>query len=224
MEQKTSEWFLQRKGKFTASNIVNICCTGKTFETEVYSKAYEAILPESQYLEMCLNARSSAAMQWGNEWEDTARQEYENRTGAKVTQVGFIEYTKHSGGSPDGLVEELKGQIEIKCPYSGDNHLKFFRIKKAEELLLLTPDAKKYYYQMQANILFNNDNWCDFVSFDPRLNYILRMRIVRCYPDDKVMKEIDEAIPKATELKRQIIADIISNSSNVITEEKEIKV
>ncbi|MBK5722917.1 YqaJ viral recombinase family protein [Dysgonomonas sp. Marseille-P4677] len=224
MQQRSEQWHLIRKAKFTASDIVNICGDGKTFETAVYSKAYEAILPESQYLEMCLNARSSAAMQWGNDWEDTARQEYEQRTGAEVTQVGFIEYTKDSGGSPDGIIESLNGQIEIKCPYEGTNHIKFFRIKKAEELLDLTKDSKKYYYQMQANILFNKSEWCDFISFDPRCNDILRMRIVRCYPNDKILKIIDESIPKATEFKRQIIDDIISNSSNVITEEKELRI
>jgi len=222
MQQRTEQWHLFRKAKFTASEIVKICGTGKTFDTAVFEKAYEAILPDDVYLNESLNQRSSAAMQWGTDWEDMARDLYEERTGREVTQVGFIEYTRDSGGSPDGIVERDNGQIEIKCPFNGANHVKFFRMKKAEELLDLTPDSKQYYYQMQFNILINKSNYCDFISFDPRVRPILQMRIIRCYPNDKIMKLIDESIVKASTLKHQIITDIISNSVNKIVKEKVI--
>lgn len=222
MIQRSDEWFLARKGKFTASEIIFICKKGKTFDTAVYEKAYEAILPDDVYLNECLDSRSSAAMQWGTDWEDTAREIYEERTGREVTQVGFIEYTRDSGGSPDGIIERDNGQIEIKCPYNGANHVKFFRMKKAEELLTISPEGKQYYYQMQFNILINESVYCDFISFDPRVRKLLQMRIIRCYPNDKIMQEIGQSIKKASELKQQIIADIISNSSNKIVKEKEL--
>lgn len=65
------------------------------------------------------------AMKRGKELEPIAREAYENATGWKVTEVGFISHDCDGfGNSPDGLIKGEDGEndeqwshgLEIKCP------------------------------------------------------------------------------------------------------------
>lgn len=56
-------------------------------------------------------------VQRGNYLEPKAREYYEKLTGTEVKQVGFVESACGTYGcSPDGLVDNWKGVLEIKCP------------------------------------------------------------------------------------------------------------
>jgi hypothetical protein len=51
--------------------------------------------------------------------------------------------------------------------------------------------AKKYYDQMQWQMVCANRSWCDFVSFDPRMPEGLQLFIKRVPRDDKYIGELE---------------------------------
>ena len=184
MEQRTKEWFLARKGKFTASEIYNLLTTskkkdelfGETAMSYIKEKVSEYLMSDDVFSEIqCMNF-SNAATRWGETYESEARDLYMEITGMNIYETGFVEYTKYSGGSPDGVNEDSKGLIEIKCPFNSSKHIEFMMMEKPEDLLKL---SKQYYYQCQANMMFCQKEYLDFISYDPRFSPLLRMKILR---------------------------------------------
>lgn len=119
--QGTQEWLNVRIGKITGSRIKEL--TAKDNLPLVYKLIAETVSEQSEEVYI------TAAMQRGEDLEPVARSEYEEYTGSKVSQVGFVQSSKYDflGHSPDGLIVEgdevVKG-IEIKCP-STNTHVKY---------------------------------------------------------------------------------------------------
>ena len=98
-------------------------------------------------------------MQWGLDHEDEARTRYEFETVYRVKEIGFAwldGFEGRIGCSPDGIVGD--GLVEIKCPSS-----------KAHVDHMLDGAPKAYHLQMQFQMLVMDAQWCDFVSYDPRM-------------------------------------------------------
>lgn len=173
--QGSPEWFAARAGKVTASRVADVLAKVKTGES-----ASRKNLRTELVIERLTGSKtegfSNAAMEWGVETEPMARAAYEVATGNLVDQIAFVDHPtiKNFGCSPDGLVGEL-GLVEIKCPNSA-THLEYLETDKP---------PKKYLTQMQAQMACTNREWCDFVSFDPRLPDGLQLLIVRVNRDDK---------------------------------------
>jgi putative phage-type endonuclease len=125
---------------------------------------------------------SSAAMQWGTETEPQARMAYEVMTGETVEETGFVLHPsiKFFGASPDGLVGS-DGLIEIKCPNTA-THI---------DTLLSEKVPSKYITQMHVQMICTGRDWCDFVSFDPRLPGDMSFWMQRVHRDDKLCKDIE---------------------------------
>jgi hypothetical protein len=60
------------------------------------------------------------SIRWGQEHESVAREEYERLTGSVVDQCGLFVSRKNPifCATPDGLIQNRQGLLEIKCPYS----------------------------------------------------------------------------------------------------------
>lgn len=127
-------------------------------------------LPQESY--------KNAAMDWGSETEQEARQYYAALNGVEVRQVGFIARDDDVGCSPDGLVGD-DGMIEIKCPFS-TTHIKYILADKM---------PAEYVKQVQGNLWVSERKWIDFISFDPRMSQ-RRAFIKRVYRDDKAIREL----------------------------------
>jgi hypothetical protein len=155
-----------------------------------------------------LQSFNCAATQWGEMYEDEARNIYSSRKGVDVEQTGFIQYTKYSGGSPDGVVQSDNGLVEIKCPYNPEKHIDFMLMETQEDLLTLN---KQYYYQCQANMMFCNKDYIDFVSYDPRLSELISMKILRINPDYKAFALIESRI----ELAQERLEEMVSNLTKI---------
>lgn len=186
IQQQTPEWFAVRALKMTASHAQAIATNGKGLETytdEVVSSYYSSAERELY---------SNADMDRGNELEPIARGVYELETGCEVEEVGFIEYDKYTGCSPDGLVG-TDGGIEIKAL----SDIVYFRH------LMNGPDEidTKYIWQVQMNLLITGRAWWDFVAYNP--NYQKSIFIHRIYPD----KDAQEKLLKGLDVgKKQIIS------------------
>lgn len=183
-EQGSPEWFAARAGKVTASRVNDVLAKIKTGES-ASRKNYKADLVVERLTGAKTEGFTNAAMQWGVDTEPQARAAYEVRTGNFVEQVAFVDHSNISnfGCSPDGLVGK-DGLIEIKCPNTA-THLEY-----------IEADAppKNYYTQMQAQMACTGRQWCDFVSFDPRLPDGLQLLIVRVNRDDKFIELMEEEI------------------------------
>jgi len=186
MEQRTSEWFAARLGCVTASRTADVMA--KTKSGYSTSRAnYMAQLITERLTQTPTEGFSSAAMQWGTETEPQARAAYELMTGAEVVEEGFVAHPtiEGFGASPDGLVGD-DGLLEIKCPNSA-THI---------DTLLAEKVPAKYVTQMQVQMLCTGRQWCDFVSFDPRLPGDMNYWCQRVQADPVRQAEIAEEVQK----------------------------
>lgn len=118
--QRTTEWYLARKGKITASECYVLLNNSKQamteeelaewkkanpksrvttkevpFSTGTYSyldeKIAEMYMPDNSFIEYMEECKpSNKAMQWGTFWEDGARNRYQEETGYEVLDAPFI--------------------------------------------------------------------------------------------------------------------------------------
>lgn len=186
-DQRTDEWFQQRLGKVTASNLHKVLAKTKT--------GYGA--DRGHYLTQLVLERitgqkadsyTNVAMQFGIEQEQFARAAYEAHRGVLVEEVGFLPHPTipMAGASPDGLVDD-DGMVEIKCPESATF---------LEVLLSKNPVAGKYFAQMQWQMRCADRPWCDYVVFDPRFPQKIQLVIHRVNRDDRWLAEAETEVKK----------------------------
>jgi len=138
-----------------------------------------------------------AALDWGNEYEYNAREEYEQREFCKVVVPKFISILDTMvGGTPDGLVGD-DGILEIKCPHNPVNHL--------ENILTASQYHEKYKAQCQGYLWITGRKWVDFASYDPRFPEDKTLVVHRFERDDEYISTLS----KRVELFEQIILDIL---------------
>jgi putative phage-type endonuclease len=181
MDQGSPEWFEARRGKLTASRIADIMAKTKSGPSASRSN-YATQLVCERVTGTIEPGFTSAAMQWGVDQEPNGRLAYEVLTGATVDLAGFVDHPSiaMSGASPDGFVG-ANGLIEIKCPNTA-THV---------ETMLTGKIASKYLYQMQWQIVCTGRDWCDFVSYDPRLGPGLDTFIKRVPRDADMIAAIE---------------------------------
>ena len=186
VEQGSPEWFQMRLGKVTASRVADILAKTKTGPS-ASRQNYLIELAIQRTTGIIQESYSNSAMEWGTQTEPQARVAYEINTNNFVDQVAFIDHPsiKWFGCSPDGLVSD-RGLLEIKCPNSA-THWEYFKSKKPPQ---------KYFIQMQAQIAVTNKDWCDFVSFDPRMPDRSQLLIVRVDRDEAFIVEMEDEIKK----------------------------
>ena len=116
IEQGTIEWKLLRCGKISASRISDILAKGRGDAPSATRESYMYDLAVERLTGMPTESFTSSAMQWGVDNEPLARAAYEIKTNKFVSQVPFVFHPNipNSGCSPDGLVDDDLGLIEIK--------------------------------------------------------------------------------------------------------------
>ena len=159
-EQKTKEWFEERKKYITASNFATVLGMNKYKTPEKYFFELFGFDP----------FKGNSCTAHGETYEDEAIRIYEHCTGRKVYRFGCIPYnflhpndTEKSflAGSVDGiavLTDENGCEydpiiIEVKCP-------EMRRIKYGE-----CPEV--YYPQIQCNSAICELEWTDFIEYVP---------------------------------------------------------
>jgi putative phage-type endonuclease len=188
---ETQEAFESRRlGKVGASRIADIMSKGKGGEPSASRKNYMAELLCERLTGQRAESFTSAAIQWGLDHEDEARDAYELETGNIVTQcAGFSHPTiPMAGASPDGLIFNAEGNIilrlvEIKNPNTW-THLEFLDSGKID---------MRYQWQMTWQMLCAKPSeWItDFVSFDCRLPDGLALKIAPYHIIDRMGVEAE---------------------------------
>lgn len=186
MEQGSPDWLMARAGLVTASRISDVMAQIKTGEA-ASRKDYRAQLVAERISGNPSPSFTNAAMQWGTENEPFARAAYELKFDVTVDQVALIRHPEivFSGASPDGLVDG-DGLVEIKCPNTA-THIKYCLAGK--------PPAD-YQNQMLWQMECTGRQWCDFVSYDPRMPEDMQMFVVRFDRDQERIDKIREEVIK----------------------------
>ena len=204
MEQRSSEWFAARLGKVTASRVADVIAKTKSGYSTSRDN-YMAQLVCERLTGQQGESFTNAAMQWGTETEPLARSAYEAYADLMVEEVAFVQHPKieMAGASPDGLVG-LFGMLEIKCPNTA-THI---------DTLLTQTVPTKYITQMQWQMRCCERQWCDFVSFDPRLPQDLQLFVKRVEFDASYVAMLEEEVTsflKELELKVSKLNNLKAN-------------
>ncbi|KKN39458.1 hypothetical protein LCGC14_0743280 [marine sediment metagenome] len=191
--QGPDDWYKLRLGKVTASCFGKAIAAGqgKTRKTYMIQLIAERLTQSEQ------EGFSSAVMVRGQEIEPYAREYYELLNDVSIREVGFVERNENIGASPDGFIGE-DGLIEIKCPLS-TTHIATILADKV-------PTTHKP--QIQGQLWVCEREWCDFVSYDPRV----RQRPFFCervYRDEDYIKELH--------IKIQMFIDEMNQMMQILT-------
>jgi len=202
IEQRSDAWFSARLGKVTASRVADVIAKTKSGYSASRDN-YMAQLICERLTGQQGESFTNAAMTWGTETEPLARSAFEAYADVMVEEVGFVPHPtiEMSGASPDGLVG-LFGMLEIKCPNTA-THI---------DTLLTQTVPGKYITQMQWQMRCCERQWCEFVSFDPRLPQDLQLFVKRVEFDPEYvamlekeviqfLAELDDKVNKLTNLK-----------------------
>ena len=175
IQQRTDEWFEERRGKITASRFQDVIAIGrsgkplKARDDYMFELAHERMsgLPKQE-----VNSRS---LSWGREIEGYAVEAYELETGFLVNEAPFIIHPVYDflGGSPDGKVGN-DGLLEIKSPHDEKVHLRTW----------LDGMPPEHIPQVQGNLMCTGRKWLDFISYDPRAAERFRLYVQRIERND----------------------------------------
>ena len=170
--QRSEDWYSERCGKVTASRVKDL--NAKPSKGKALNALGLTILAE-RLTGVQKETPTNFAMQWGIDNEPHAIAAYENETGFFVNGTGLIShpFIEMFGASPDGLVGE-NGQIEVKCPDT-TTHLNTLLTKEVPE---------EHIPQITSQLACTRREWCDFVSYDPRLEPKLQIIISRVFAKD----------------------------------------
>lgn len=182
IEQGSDEWKVARLGHVTASNMADVMSKGKGSGEAIGRYKYKVRLVAERLTQTAAESFSNAAMEWGVEQEQFACIEYESRLETFVDKTGFWLHPeiKWLGVSPDRLVDS-DGLIEVKCPNT-TTHLNYWLENKI---------PTDYYKQIQCQLWVTGRQWCDFVSYDPRLPKRNQLLVIRAERDESLIKEME---------------------------------
>tara|TARA_R110000823_G_scaffold219284_1_gene348252 strand:- start:1319 stop:1957 length:639 start_codon:yes stop_codon:yes gene_type:complete len=181
--QGTDEWFAIRCGIPTTSAFSSmVTSTGNLSKSiDDYAITLAADLFAGKSLD---EFQGNHYTERGIALEPEARNFYEVQKNIDVQEVGFITDDLHTWGcSPDGLVSDGLGMLEIKCQIP-KNHIKcIIDYKKTGKA------PTKYIQQIQGQMLIANREYCDLLLYHPHLPSL----IIRILDDHIFMKNLIEA-------------------------------
>lgn len=200
IEPGTEAWVRIRLGKVTASRVYDVIGVRKDGKPYKARRDYLIELIAERLTGMSADAYKfqSEAMIWGLETEPAAIAAYERFRGFGVKPVGFVDHPKipMSGGTPDG--NAWPGLIQVKCPES--------RTHVATLIERTIPDD--YLAQMHWEMAcVPTAEWCDYVSYDPRLPADYRLAVMRIKRNGAIIADMEDRVRDfLNELDREMAA------------------
>jgi hypothetical protein len=183
--QRSGEWFKARCGRLTASAAKDMLSEVKSGESAKRRDLRMRLVVERLTGEWEVDGFKSVDMQRGVELEPDALKGYEALTGNLVSSVGFLSHNElMAGGSPDGVIGDFAGLVELKCPKSA-THWGYLRSSglPAEHVAQLT------------HLLWLTDvPWIDFLSFDPRFPKKMQTFLMRLNRDEAQIAAYDAKV------------------------------
>jgi hypothetical protein len=175
-EQNSPEWHICRLGIPTASEFKSILAKGegKMRKTYLYKLLGERFTGEQA------ESFTNSHMERGHAMEDEARRLYAFQKDMDPEQIGFIR-NGDVGCSPDSVVSK-NGLVEIKTKLPHLQLEAFFADKLPSE----------HQAQVQGQLWVAEREWCDFVSYWPRLPLFVK----RIHRDDAYINELRKEVER----------------------------
>lgn len=152
-EQRTAEWFAQRRGRVTGS------VAGAALGLSPLQKPEDVIRAMvREYHGAPSEFLGNPATDYGKQHERAAMLCFMRTTGLDVQDVGFIPYEDWSGASPDGLTSD-GGVLELKVPFG--------LRKQAEPEFKPLSEQKHYHAQVQLEMLSTGREFAYFGQYRP---------------------------------------------------------
>lgn len=211
MEQHSLDWFRNRIGKITGSQVGRLMKKGRSdyFSEDGYSYIYQLAFERSlaqnilnddyefeNYLET-VNVETKA-MRFGTEMESVARLKYCSMMNVECEEVGLCGHfdIDNFASSPDGIVRTDKGRValEIKCPTTAVFMRYWVSVWDNETLKKVKPE---YYWQCMAHMMCTGAVRTDFIIFNPF--HRDGIKVVQILPDEDEFKLMRERIEEANE-------------------------
>lgn len=182
--QGSLEWHQARLGCVTASRVADVVSRTRSGYCAA-RHAYMRQLVAERLTGVPAPIAPTPAMRWGLEMEDYAVEAYEDATGLVTQTVGFLGHSSlaYAGASPDRLVGN-DGLLEVKCPTTV-THI---------DTLLSSEPAGRHVLQMQWQLACSGRQWCDFVSYDPRMPEAQTLFITRIARDDEMIAQLEAEV------------------------------
>lgn len=203
IEQRSNDWYSQRQGKCTASEIHKILGVkgfGQTGETYTFEKACEVVfgLPSEEEKIDTWDTRR------GIELEPLAFDKFSELKDFEFLQVekcGSFDYNDYSSASPDGLVSD-NSVLEIKCPRRN----KFFNIIGNG----IDAIDKEYMFQMQFQMMATSREKAYFFNYYIDKGFEMWHEI-EVYPNEKIINLINERLEMFLDKRENYINQIKNN-------------
>lgn len=178
MPQGSEEWFEVRRGIVTASEFGTLLMSGRGGGDSKTRRTYMLKLMGERLTGDPMYRYSNDHMERGHEHEPDARNLYAFQTDLEPQPVGFIK-NGSVGCSPDSLVGD-KGLLEIKSKLA---HLHL-------DVLLGDAVPSEHMAQIQGQLWVAEREWCDFVSYCPKLPLFVK----RVHRDDEYIEKLAKAV------------------------------
>jgi putative phage-type endonuclease len=187
-KQQGDNWIRSRVGRITGSRISDVIARLKNGQESAKRRNYRLELIAERLTGRAADHFVSPAMDWGSAKEDDAVLFYEGALKVIAEPIGFVLHPKHdfTGASPDRSVAD-DGLLEVKCPTT-ETHL---------EWVIAGQVPEEHIPQMQWEMACTGRKWCDFVSYDPRIqDSKLRFFYRRVERDDAKIEELTAEVLK----------------------------
>lgn len=177
-EQGSEAWLRLRVGIPTASMFSAVMASGKDGGDSKTRRSYMLRLIGERLTGAPAETYSNRHTERGVEMEEEAAEAYAFESELTLEKVGFIR-NGIRGCSPDRLIG-ANGMCEIKTALP---HIQLERVLKGAL-------PTEYTAQVQGQLLVAEREWCDFISYWPRLP-MLRVRV---YRDEEYLTKLDASI------------------------------
>jgi hypothetical protein len=186
VKQGSEEWHRLRLGIPTASEFHKII-TPKKLELSSQAPAYmNRLLAEWIYGNQ-VDTFETPWMEYGNQMELEAVKAYEFEREITTQACGFISSDSGLyGASPDRLITEHRGILEIKCK-SASVHVGHMICR---DLYI------EHMIQVQGQLWIAEAEWADIMCYSPHFPSV----ITRVKRDDYIIKAISEAVSRFVEI------------------------
>jgi putative phage-type endonuclease len=183
--QRSPEWFAARLGRLCASDAKAMLATVAKGEAAARRDLRMRLVCERLTGRQVEDAYINADMERGVALEPVARAAYEFTTGVPVREVGFLQHAEvMAGASPDGVIGDMEGLVEIKCPRAA-RHLSY-RIDGRVPL--------DYVPQLTHQLWVSGAPWVDFVSFCGDFPDDLALFVARLARDEAAIEAHDKKV------------------------------
>lgn len=210
------QWYVDRWGKFTASEIYKILSSGRGSDMfgapakeYIRQKAIENMSvmwerPELEFVKAILHGRAHEYPAF--EAYKSVSRNYSMQYFGSDNPV-FIRFNEDSGGSPDGIIGSAKNVtwgLELKCPKNPGIHLDHMEMANQYDLEAYN---LSYYAQIQFNLMVTKAEGWHFVSYDERYRAPhMKIKILDVFPDRRFQDNLEIRLRMAIRHRNEIIS------------------